>query len=113
MEIWRWIDYSNLKDIEYLDKGGFGTVWKAKWIEPGYTEDEKLRPSPYFRKQFTAEKKISSATVYITAHGLYEAQLNGKKIGDAFLTPGWTSYNKRLQYQVYNVTEYNLYGWVC
>ena len=79
--------------------------WKAKWIEPGYEEDAVLRPSPYFRKQFTAAKKIAAATVYITAHGLYEAQLNGKKIGNAFLTPGWTSYNKRLQYQVYNVTD--------
>ena len=41
---------------------------------------------------------------YITAHGLYEASLNGHRIGDAYLTPGWTSYNKRLQYQAYDVT---------
>ena len=78
--------------------------WKANWIEPGYEEDA-TRPSPYFRKQFNAAKKIVSATAYITSHGMYEAQLNGKKIGDAFLTPGWTSYNKRLQYQVYNVID--------
>ncbi|MGC4038300.1 MAG: glycoside hydrolase family 78 protein [Chitinophagaceae bacterium] len=77
--------------------------WKAKWIEAGFTEDA-TRPSPYFRKKFTAGKKIASATAYITSHGLYEAQINGKKVGDAFLTPGWTSYNKRLQYQVYDVT---------
>ena len=36
---------------------------------------------------------------------MYEAQINGKRIGDAYLTPGWTSYNKRLQYQVYDVTN--------
>jgi alpha-L-rhamnosidase len=35
---------------------------------------------------------------------MYEAQINGKRVGDAYLTPGWTSYNKRLQYQVYDVT---------
>ena len=79
--------------------------WKAKWIEPGYTEDSVMRPSPLFRKQFSTNKKIASATAYITAHGLYEAQINGQRISDAYFTPGWTSYNKRLQYQVYDVTN--------
>ncbi len=79
--------------------------WKAKWIEPGYAEDSVLRPSPLFRKQFFSNKKIVSATAYITAHGLYEAYINGHRVGDAYLTPGWTSYNKRLQYQVYDVTN--------
>ncbi len=79
--------------------------WKAKWIEPGYEEDPVLRPSPVFRKQFSSDKKIVSATAYITAHGLYEAFINGHRIGNAYLTPGWTSYNKRLQYQVYDVTN--------
>ncbi|MDQ2720559.1 MAG: glycoside hydrolase family 78 protein [Bacteroidota bacterium] len=79
--------------------------WKAKWIEPGYAEDSVMRPSPMFRKQFISNKKIKSATAFITSHGLYEAFLNGKRIGDAYLTPGWTSYNKRLQYQVYDVTS--------
>jgi alpha-L-rhamnosidase len=78
--------------------------WTAKWIEPGFTEDSVTRPSPLFRKEFTASKNIISATAYITAHGMYEAQMNGKRVGDAYLTPGWTSYNKRLQYQVYDVT---------
>jgi len=78
--------------------------WTAKWITPGFEELPSL-PSPLFRKEFTTDKSVQSATVYITAHGLYEAQLNGRRIGDGFLTPGWTSYNKRLQYQVYDVTE--------
>lgn len=79
--------------------------WKAKWITPGYKEDSIMRPSPLFRKQFSTGKKIISATAYITAHGLYEAQINGQRIGDAYLTPGWTAYKKRLQYQTYNVTD--------
>ncbi len=79
--------------------------WTAKWIEPGYKEDEVLRPSPLFRKLFNSNKKIQSATVYITAHGLYEAHINGKRVGDAYLTPGWTAYQKRLQYQAYDVTN--------
>jgi alpha-L-rhamnosidase len=78
--------------------------WKAKWIEAGFAEDSINRPAQYFRKQFVANKKIASATAYITAHGMYEAQLNGKRIGDGYLNPGWTSYKKRLQYQVYDVT---------
>lgn len=81
------------------------TDWTAKWIEPGYVEDSVMRPSPLFRKEFVANKKIKSAIAYITAHGMYEAHLNGKRIGDSYLTPGWTSYNKRLQYQTYDVTD--------
>lgn len=79
--------------------------WKAKWIAPGYVEDSVMRPSPYFRKEFAAKKKISSAVAYITAHGMYEAQINGVRVGDAYLTPGWTAYKKRLQYQTYDVTK--------
>jgi alpha-L-rhamnosidase len=78
--------------------------WKAHWIVPGFEEDS-LRASPLFRKEFSSNKKIKSATAYITAHGMYEAQINGKRVGDAYLTPGWTSYNKRLQYQAYDVTD--------
>ncbi len=50
-------------------------------------------------------KKVQSATAYVTAHGVYEAYLNGQRIGDAYLTPGWTSYDHRLQYQTYDVTD--------
>ena len=79
--------------------------WKAKWITPGFKEDSINRPSPLFRKAFALDKKVSSAMLYITSHGLYEAQINGHRVGDAYLTPGWTSFNKRLQYQAYDVTN--------
>ena len=79
--------------------------WKAKWISPGFVEDTINRPSPIFRKEFICAKKIRYATAYITSHGLYQASINGKKVGDAYLTPGWTSYNKRLQYQTYDITN--------
>src|SRR6185369_15070009 len=52
--------------------------WRAKWIEPGFSE-EASRPSPMFRKQFATTKKIKSAIAFITSHGMYEAQLNGKR----------------------------------
>jgi alpha-L-rhamnosidase len=80
--------------------------WKAKWIEANFQEDTILRPAVYFRKTFTISKKIASATAYITAHGMYEGEINGQRIGDAYLTPGWTSYNNRLQYQVFDITKY-------
>ena len=78
--------------------------WKAKWIE---IEGDTLRyaPSPHFRKEFSVTKPVVKATAYVTSHGLYELHLNGKKVGDQVLTPGWTSYGKRLQYQVYDVTD--------
>lgn len=79
--------------------------WKAHWIEPGFIQDSITRPSPLFRKTFQAAKKIQSATAYITSRGLYEARINGERVGDALLTPGWTSYRKRLQYQQYDVTN--------
>ncbi len=79
--------------------------WQAQWIAPGYVEDSIMRPSPLLRKEFAANKKIQSATAFITSHGLYEGFINGKRIGDYQLTPGWTSYNKHLQYQTYDVTN--------
>jgi len=79
--------------------------WKAQWITPAFKEDSVNRPSPLFRKEFSLTKKVATAMAYITAHGLYEAQINGHRVGDAYLTPGWTSYNKRLQYQAYDVTS--------
>jgi alpha-L-rhamnosidase len=77
--------------------------WKAKWIEMK-NDTVRYSPSPLFRKEFQVQKAIASARIYITSHGYYELQLNGKKVGDQILTPGWTSYGKRLQYQVYDVT---------
>lgn len=78
--------------------------WKAQWITPTLEEDTVNRPSPYLRKTFQTKKEIRSAVLYATSHGMYEAYLNGRRVGDAHYTPGWTSYHKRLQYQAYDVT---------
>ncbi len=80
------------------------TDWKAAWISLASKEDSS-RPSPMFRKEFAFKKKVAAATAYITVHGLYEAQINGQRIGQAYLTPGWTAYQKRIQYQAYDVTN--------
>ena len=73
--------------------------WQAEMIG----EVDKLRPLN-FRCEATLDKKVKRATAYITSHGVYEAYINGQRVGDAYMTPGWTSYNKRLQYQAYDVT---------
>ena len=81
-----------------------GEEFTAQWIGPGPEEDTLNRPSPYFRKEFRLDKPVRSATAYITSHGIYEARINGQRVGDAYLTPGWTSYDTRLQYQMYDIT---------
>lgn len=62
------------------------------------------RPAGYFRKAFTIDKTIKRARLYATALGSYRAFINGKRVGDDILTPGWTDYRKRVQYQTYDVT---------
>jgi len=80
--------------------------WQAKWIEPETEVDIKaFKPAAYLRKCFQATKELKEARLYITCHGLYEAYLNGKHIGDLVFTPGNTSYTHRLQYQVYDVLD--------
>jgi alpha-L-rhamnosidase len=82
--------------------------WKAKWIGSNIVGSPKTpAPAPFLRKSFsiTAGKRIISARFYATALGLYEIRLNGKKVGDDVFTPLWTDYRKRVQYQVYDVTD--------
>lgn len=79
--------------------------WQAEWIQSDIKEDvTQSPPANLFRKDFNVSNPIRSARLFITSHGLYEARLNGKKVGNQLFTPGWTSYNKRLQYQTYDVT---------
>ena len=80
--------------------------WKAKWITPNLAEDEtKTNPSPLLRRDFTVKKKVERARLYATAMGLYEMELNGKRVGEQYFTPGWTAYDFRYQYQTYDVTS--------
>ncbi|MFC0877308.1 family 78 glycoside hydrolase catalytic domain [Saccharicrinis sp. FJH2] len=105
-----WDDYGNESDWSepvFFEMGLFdSTDWIAQWIVPGIPEDSSdSTPCPFLRKEFDTDKKISKATAYITAYGLYELHMNGRKVSEDLFTPGWTSYNHRLQYQVYDVTR--------
>ena len=77
----------------------------AKWISGNYRVNKKSRyPVDCFRKQFNAQN-VAKARLYITACGLYEAHINGQRVGDFMFAPGYTDYNKRVQLQTYDVTE--------
>ncbi len=82
--------------------------WQASWITPNLVEDDtKSNPAPILREEFTAsaKKKVERARLYASAEGLYELELNGKRVGDEYFTPGWTAYDFRIQYQTYDVTK--------
>lgn len=76
--------------------------WKAKWIT---TEEEIIHASPLLRKSFKIGKEIKSAYAFVTAGGIYEFYLNGKKIGDHVLDPVITNYRKTVLYTTYDVTR--------
>ncbi len=80
--------------------------WQARWIEPETEVDiDAIKPAPYLRKEFTVKKGLISARACMTARGLYRFYLNGVEGTDHLFTPGFTSYHKRLQVQVYDVTS--------
>ncbi len=104
------------------------TDWKAKWIgdqpdlvQKAYKDNldkydpaskaelKNVRPvppaSPMLRKKFRVKAAVKSAILYASALGYYEINLNGSKVGDHVLAPEWTDFNKRVQYQSYDVTQ--------
>ena len=90
----------------YWHTGMLNSPWLAKWISsPTVMADSIHYQSPVFKKEFNLTKTIKSAILFISSKGLYEAEINGSRVGNDYLTPGWTSYNHRIQYQVYDVTS--------
>jgi len=99
--------------------------WRAEWIEPEQqpvtleqpmnfydrakglvpTVYENLHPCQMVRKRFSAGAGIKQARIYATAHGVYELELNGVRVGDLELAPEFTAYDRYLQYHTYDVTD--------
>jgi len=81
--------------------------WSAQWIGDGRKaplrrqDHYKDIPNPIFRKAFTLTKPVQSARLYIAGLGYYEAFLNGERVGNSVLDPGWTNYGKRVLYSTY------------
>lgn len=75
--------------------------FQAEWIT---NSRETGSICPVFRKQWKTKQPVKKAVLYLTALGVCEARLNGKPVGEEVLAPGWTVYEKRLQYQTYDLT---------
>jgi alpha-L-rhamnosidase len=99
-----------------------GSGWRAAWIthDPDpidvldaptegehALDDHGLAPCPLLRRAFPVRSgsPLVAARLYVSARGLYEVRLNGARVGDAELAPGWTDYTRRIQYQTYDVTD--------
>ncbi len=79
--------------------------WVAKFITIENSEDKDDSKTFYLRKEINLPKKVKAAFIHSTALGIYKLTVNGKKVSDDVLTPGWTSYNKHLLYQTYDITN--------
>ena len=96
--------------------------WTAKWINDGLQRNKLVGdtikwgrkfdnyrraflPVAYMRKSISINKEIKKAWAYISAFGLYEVSINGKRCGNDYFTPGWSQYDKRIFYQTYDVTK--------
>ncbi len=94
----KWIK-SDLNAGITMASGKAPTVWNAAKSKTVVNDTGLV-----FAKSFACKAGIKKATLQISALGVYEAKLNGGRIGDFVLAPGWTAYEKRLQYQTYDVT---------
>lgn len=98
------------------------TAWKAKWINDGLQRNRlvgdtikwgrkfdnyrrNFLPVAYMRKSILINKEVKRAWAYISALGLYEVFINGKRCGNDYFTPGWSQYDKRIFYQTYDLTK--------
>lgn len=80
--------------------------WTGEWIAaPLALLPADAGPSPMLRRSFSLSGTVKKARLYATSLGLYELELNGRRVGDSYFTPGWTSYPNTLQTQTYDVTE--------
>ncbi|MCB2175587.1 MAG: glycoside hydrolase family 78 protein [Actinomycetales bacterium] len=79
--------------------------WREPLVVPSAGAGHELRPSYLLRARFEVPAGVVSARLYATAHGVFQAYLNGERVGDEVLAPGWTSYSHRLRYRVHDVTS--------
>lgn len=101
---------SSTFEMGLLDKD----EWTAVWIQnPLAGGARSLIPAPHFRRDFQLSGPIASARLYITALGIYEARLNGQRIGDEELSPGWTDYKTRIRFATYDVASHLREGANC
>ena len=98
---------STYSDLAWWEMGLLESEeWQARWIGASLVGGRYTTiPAPFLRREFALEAPVVSSRLYITALGLYTATLNGARVGDDELTPGWTDYQHRVRYQTYDVTD--------
>ena len=80
--------------------------WSARFISPaGASAATESEPCPYFRREFALAQPWRRAVLSVTALGVYRVEINGRRVGDEELAPGWTSYRNRLRFASHDVTD--------
>lgn len=87
--------------FSWFETGKMGEVWQGKWITPNVNNDI----SPILEKTFTIKEMPKKARIYLCGLGVYEVYLNGKKVGNEYLAPGYHCYDFHLQVYTYNILE--------
>ena len=121
-----WDNYGNMDVVRsFFGTGLREDDWRANWVEPQQVpafhepsrgtlklvkhdidpEKIKMNPTQMIRKNFSLKNKIHKGRLYVTAHGIYTARINGRRVGNVELAPGNTSYRHYLEYQAYDVTN--------
>ena len=89
---------SDWSEPAWFETGKYDEPWSGQWI--GWD-----REFPQLRGDFTIEKPVCAARAYACGVGLYAMFLNGERVGDEYLTPGFNAYDSWLQYQTYDITD--------
>lgn len=103
---WRvhvWTDVGDvISPVAWFETSKMGEPWVGKWITPD-CEDKTIHP--LLRRSFTLAKEVAQARLYVCGLGLYEAELNGNRVGDEYFTPYCNSYDNWMQYQTFDATN--------
>ncbi len=91
-------------DSSWAASTSFGAHGVQPWGKIG-AQPLVLPPPRYLRKGFDAGSDVTRATLFVTALGLVRVELDGRQVGQDFFTPGWTDYEKRVDYRAYDVTS--------
>jgi alpha-L-rhamnosidase len=105
VKVWSGSKESDWSELGYWESALKSSDWKARWIGGAISGGPRsYAPAAFMRTSFKVSKAVASARLYISALGIYEPWLNGKRVGDHEFAPGWTDFSKRVRYQTYDVT---------
>ncbi|SDD53716.1 alpha-L-rhamnosidase [Paenibacillus sp. CF095] len=100
VEVWADNGEHATSETAWFETAKLDETWKGKWIVPEMNKDVL----PVLKKSFLLHGRVSCARIYVCGLGLYEMYINGLKVGNEFITPGFNNYHKWIQYQTYDVT---------